>query len=128
MRVRLALPMVLVAVLVATASGAGATEPAVVRKGHCDGPSTWKLVTRRVDAATLNIRVELTGGAAGQTWSMVVTDDGSSVIRATKLSGPGGFVRWTRRTADRPGSDLVEMAGYNRQTGEICRGALVFSG
>ena len=84
-------------------------------------------MARRVDAVTLNIKVELTGGAAGQSWSMVVTDDGTSVIRNAKLSGLGGFVRWTRRTPDRPGPDLFEMAAYNRVTGAICQGALLFS-
>jgi hypothetical protein len=125
MRARLA--TLILAISVMAMPAAAADGAMVVRKGACNGPSTWKLVGRRLDATTLNVRVEIVGGAAGQTWSMVVTDNLTSIIRTTKVSGPGGFVRWVRKTQDRPGPDLFEMAGYNRDTGESCRGSLLFS-
>jgi hypothetical protein len=97
------------------------------KNGACSGPSSWKLVVRAIDDATLKIRIEITDGAAGQTWAMFVTDNGARVIRNTKVSNTDGFVRWVRLTTDLAGADQIDMAANNRDSGETCSASLTYS-
>lgn len=57
---------------------------------------------------------------------MYVTDNGDKIIRNTKVSGDGGFVRWVRKSADRAGTDQIEMGATNLDSGETCAGSLTF--
>jgi hypothetical protein len=124
---RIARVTVLCALLAAALWPTAAQAADIVRlRGACTGPSSWRLVTRQLDPDKLVVRVEISGGASGQEWSMFVTDNGEKVVRNVKTSGADGFVRWVRQTQDRGGLDLVEMSGLNRSTGEVCAASLSF--
>jgi hypothetical protein len=97
------------------------------KNGECSGPSSWRLVVRAIDDATLKIRVEISHSSAGQTWAMFVTDNGNRVIRNTKVANADGFVRWVRLTADLAGADQIDMAANNRDSGETCGASLTYS-
>jgi hypothetical protein len=98
-----------------------AAESRIKTTGACDfGPSTYTFVVSQFDATTLRVRVVITGGAPSQSWAMFMTDNGEKVIRNVKVSALDGSVRWARKTPDRLGLDLVEMAASNRDSGEIC--------
>jgi len=124
---RIARVTVLCALLAAALWPTAAQAADIIRlRGACSGPSTWRLVTRQLDPDTLVVRIEISGGASGQEWSMFVTDNAERVVRNVKTSGADGFVRWVRQTQDRGGLDLVEMSGLNRSTGEVCVASLSF--
>lgn len=109
------------------AAPAGASDDRERREGSCSGgPSEWKLVVRRETASTLRIRYEIEGGAAGQTWQLFISDNGTRIYAGNKVSGAGGYVRVGRESPDRSGTDLIKATGVNLVSGESCAGSLSY--
>lgn len=120
--------VVLAAVLLGgLAAPADASDDRERREGSCSGgPSEWKLVVRQESASTLRIRYEIEGGAAGQTWQLFISDNGTRIYAGNKVSGSDGYVRVGRETANRSGTDLIKATGVNLVSGESCAGSLSY--
>ncbi len=115
------------ALALSAAAPAGASEDRVRRRGSCSGgPSEWKLVVRSESATTLRVRYEIEEGAPGQTWQLFISDNGTRVYAGNKVSDSTGEVRVGRKTADRPGTDLIKATGVNLVTGESCSGSVSY--
>jgi hypothetical protein len=115
------------AVALVPAAPAVASDDSIRRRGDCTGgPSDWKLVVRQETATTLRVKFEIEGGATGQTWQLFLSDNGTRIFAANRVSREDGYVRVVRETADRAGADLIKATGLNLVTGESCGGSLSF--
>jgi hypothetical protein len=107
------------------ASAQSATSGAVIRTGHCSGPSTWKLTLKR-DAGRIESDVEVQTPRAGQTWRFAMFDNGVKFGSGTKTTLADGSWSATRFAANQLGTDHIVVRAANQTTGETCRAAAAF--
>jgi hypothetical protein len=118
--------MLAVAVAVAVAASDASADDEVRRRGSCSGgPGDWTLRVRRDDGA-LRVRFSIDDVAAGQSWQLFLSDNGTRIYSGTKTSSAGGEVRVRTRTANRVGSDRIAASGVNTRTGTTCEGSLTY--
>jgi len=93
--------------LLALAPSASAKSgPEVVARGACAG-AVWKLKGKH-DDGRLEVELEVDSNRNGQTWAVVLTDNGARVFSGTRVTkAPSGSFSVERRIADRPGVDTV---------------------
>jgi len=115
----------LVLVLMLAAAPARASDE-VRRRGSCSGgPGDWTLRVRRDDGA-LRVRFTIDDVAAGQSWQLFLSDNGTRIFSGTKSSDATGEVRVSKRTVNRAGSDSIAASGVNTVNGTTCEGSLTY--
>ena len=113
-----------IALAMSLAAPVVAAPAAVEREGSCSGgPGHWNLRVRR-ESGDLFIRFNIVDVAAGQTWQVFISDNGSRIFSGTRVSSSTGKVRVTTTTRDRAGSDRIAASGVNTKTGTTCEGSL----
>jgi hypothetical protein len=79
----------------------------VQAQGTCIGGGTWKLKAKP-DDGRVAVEFEVDTNRNGQTWAVKVTDNGGTVFSGTRRTlAPSGSFTVERRTADRPGRDVI---------------------
>lgn len=107
----------------ALASGGGG----VIETGKCSGSSDWKLKVKK-DNGRLEVEYEVDSNQNGQTWSVLITDNGNTVFAGDKVTkGRSGSFEARARTANLPGTDNFVATAENAASGETCTGELTFS-
>jgi hypothetical protein len=108
------------------ASPAGADDE-VRRRGDCTGgPGDWVLRARREDGGRLRVRFKIDDVAAGQSWQLFLSDNGTRIYSGTKTSSSSGEVRVSVLTTNRTGSDRIAASGVNTKNGTTCEGSLSY--
>ena len=120
-----AIALVLALMLAAAPVPAHASDE-VRRRGSCSGgPGDWTLRVRRDDGA-LRVRFTIDDVAAGQSWQLFLSDNGTRIFSGTKSSDAAGEVRVSKRTTNRAGSDRIAASGVNTVNGTTCEGSLTY--
>lgn len=122
----LGLPMVAAIVLAggspASASGGGGK----IETGNCSAASDWELKVKK-DNGKLEVEYEVDSNQAGQTWAVLITDNGNQVFAGDKVTKPrSGSFTARARTANLAGNDTFVATAENAASGETCTGTLVF--
>lgn len=64
----------------------------------------------------------------GQTWAVLITDNGQTVFDGEKVTrGRSGSFEARARTANQPGTDNFVATAQNAASGETCTGELTFT-
>jgi hypothetical protein len=96
----------------------------VVREGPCSGASDWKLKAGP-DDGQLEVEFEVDQNVVGDTWRVVLKDNGTVFFRGERTTQPpSGSFEVRRFTANQAGPDRIVGRATNTSTGETCRGAL----
>ena len=113
-------------VVLSAGSQAGADDE-VRRRGDCSGgPGDWVLRVRREDAGRLRVRFKIDDVAAGQSWQLFLSDDGTRIYSGTKTASSSGEVRVSTLTTNRTGTDRIAASGVNTKNGTTCEGSLSY--
>ena len=119
--------MVLAVPVAASAShGNGLTSGGggVKASGKCSAASTWKLKAK-ADNGRIELEFEVDSNVIGQTWNVVLTDNGTRVFKGTKITqGPSGSFTVHKRIANQAGTDKIGGKATNPATGESCAGSV----
>ena len=99
------------------------TRDEVRRHGSCSGGrGDWALRVRREGGGRLRVRFRIDHVAAGESWQLFLSDNGTRIFSGTRRSNAGGEVRMTKYPANRPGSDRISASGVNRAHRTTCEG------
>ncbi|HMJ75763.1 MAG TPA: hypothetical protein VK507_07310 [Iamia sp.] len=106
------------------ASAKGGDDGRVEKRGACTSGATWKLKGKH-DDRRLEVEVEIDSNRVGQTWNVVVTDNGATVFSgARKTLAPSGSFEVERHITDRAGADVIRASATNPATGQRCTGSI----
>ena len=106
----------------ATASSGGGSR--VEASGTCTGGGHWTLRAKADDGA-LEVEYEVDTNVVGQAWKTVVTDNGTTIYRATRTTrAPSGSFEAEVRTANRAGKDVIRATAT--RNGRTCSGSVTF--
>jgi hypothetical protein len=108
----------LLAAVPALASG-----DSITRQGQCSGPAYWRLRVSRQSAATIRVRFDIKHAAAGDSWQLFLSDDGTRIFAGTRVADSQGELHAVKVTADRPGIDRVKGSGVNVTASGSCNGS-----
>jgi hypothetical protein len=112
--------------LLAALPSAVARDDDVRRRGDCELGSEWRLRVRRETPSTLRVRYVLDTDRAGETWSVFLSMNGSSLFTGTRTTASEGYIRIQRYPRDGDGDDTIKGSANNRVTGESCSGSLLY--
>ena len=105
----------------AFASGGGG---GVIKTGHCSASSTWKLKAKP-DNGRIEVEFEVDTNVVGQSWNVVMKDNGTRFFKGTKVTqAPSGSFTVRRLITNMAGTDKITGNAKNPTTGESCAGAL----
>ncbi len=100
----------------ALASGGGG----VTAGGSCTGPSAAKLKAAH-DDGRIEVQFEVDSNRAGQTWHVVLRDNGERFFSGDRVTQPpSGSFEVTKRTRNRAGSDTIRARATRRNGSETC--------
>ena len=103
-----------------------ANDDDVIRRGSCSRAADWKLKASPEDSR-IEVEGEVDSNRRGQTWRWRILHDGEVSARGTKTTrGPSGSFEVRRLLVDFRGDDVIGWRARNPNTGEVCRGRLVF--
>jgi|SRR5215213_5359444 len=120
-----ALALVTVATLLPAAS-ASANDADVIKRGSCSGRADWKLKASPEDGR-IEVEGEVDSTRAGQTWDWKIKHNGSLSFSGTKITqAPSGSFEVRRTLVNLAGDDRIVFRAENRNSGQVCRGALTF--
>ena len=106
----------------ASASGGGGHTAA----GRCSASADWKLHVKK-DDGKLEMEYEVDSNQRGQTWTVLVTDNGNQVFAGDKVTkGRSGSFTVQTHTANLAGDDKFVATATNAASGETCTGTLTF--
>lgn len=92
--------------------------------GACTATSAAKLKVGPRDRR-LKVEFEVDSDVKGQTWNVVMKDNGSTFSRQVrKTKGLSGSFEARAKTANQAGADLIEASATNSATGESCTASL----
>ena len=95
--------------------------------GTCSNGATWKLKAKP-DNDRIEVEFEVDTNRNGQTWGVVLRDNGTLVYRGTHTTvAPSGSFSVERRIANRAGTDVI-TARATHASGAVCSGLLSFPG
>lgn len=103
-----------------------AGEDSVRREGSCSGPGEWRLRVSRESATTIRVRFRIENVHPGESWQLFLSDNGTRILAATKVTNADGEVRVGKITSDRSGTDRVKGSGVNVTSGGSCDGAVTY--
>jgi len=96
----------------------------VEASGTCTGGGTWTL-RAKADNGALEVEYEVDTNVVGQAWKTVVTDNGTTIYRATRTTrAPSGSFEAEVRTANRAGKDVIRATAT--RNGRTCSGSVTF--
>jgi hypothetical protein len=105
----------------ALASGGGG---GIEVAGQCTAASASKLKAKP-DNGQLEVQFEVDSNVVGQTWGVILRDNGTTFFKGTATTaGTSGSFEVRKLTADQAGSDKIQAAAKNPKTGEICFASL----
>jgi hypothetical protein len=105
-------------------SAKGGDDGRVEKRGACSSGATWKLKGKHDDRA-LEVELEVDSNRVGQTWNVVLTDNGVTVFSgARRTVAPSGSFEVERRITDRAGADVIRASATNPATGQRCAGSI----
>ncbi len=79
----------------------------------------------QADDGRIEVEFEVDQNVVGQTWQVVITDNGTRVVKTTATTtAPSGSFDVERRTANLAGTDRFVAKATNPATGETCRGVV----
>jgi hypothetical protein len=106
---------------VALAGPASASGGGVEARGTC-GTTTWKLKAAH-DDGRIQVELEIDSNRVGQTWSVRLTDNGTTVFSGTRTTlAPSGSFEVRKLIANRAGADVIR-ARATRGT-QVCAGSV----
>jgi hypothetical protein len=117
--------MVGLAMLLTLAGPADAKSARVEKRGRCSGGGVWKPKSKPEDGGRLEVEFEVDTNRAGQLWTVRVTDNNATVFSGkARTGGPSGSFSIERRTANRPGRDVIRArATYGSR---VCSGSVTW--
>jgi hypothetical protein len=119
--------MAMALTLALTLSSPAGADDEVRRRGSCSGgPGDWVLRVRRDDGGRLRVRFKIDDVAAGQSWQLFLSDNGTRIYSGTKTASSSGEVRASVLTANRAGTDRIAASGVNTKNGTTCEGSLSY--
>jgi hypothetical protein len=125
---RLASAVLIALVALMTLLPAVRADELTVRKIRpCDLTSEWRLIVRRETSSTLRVRYIIATDVAGQTWSVFLSINGTTLVSGPRTTNLDGYIRVTKFPTDLPLDDVIKGSAYNRVTGETCTGGLTYS-
>ena len=106
------------------ASAKGGNDGRVEKRGACTSGAVWKLKGKH-DDRRLEVELEVDSNRNGQTWNVVLTDNGATVFSGARTTvAPSGSFEVERKIADRAGADVIRATATNPATGQRCAGAI----
>jgi len=94
--------------------------------GHCSGASTWKLKLGN-ENGRISTELEIDQNRVGRLWTVVITDNGSTIFRGQRTTtAPSGSFSIRRVTTNRVGTDRFIAVARASRTGEVCRAGGTF--
>jgi hypothetical protein len=119
--------MAMALTLALTLSSPAGADDEVRRRGSCSGgPGDWVLRVRRDDGGRLRVRFKIDDVAAGQSWQLFLSDNGTRIYSGTKTASSSGEVRVSTLTTNRAGTDRIAASGVNTKNGTTCEGSLSY--
>jgi hypothetical protein len=118
----------LLTIALATAGSvpAVANDDDVIRRGGCSGSTNWKLKASPEDGR-IEVEGEVDSNRNGQTWRWRILHDGGVSAKGVKTTRPpSGSFEVRRLLIDFKGKDAIGFRARNPNTGEVCRGRLMF--
>ncbi|HEX4489938.1 MAG TPA: hypothetical protein VH914_01925 [Acidimicrobiia bacterium] len=98
--------------------------PGVTTKGHCSARSESK-VKAKTDDGRIETEFEVDQNVNGDTWKVVLRDNGMVVARGkATTAAPSGSFEFRRTIADRSGQDVIRAKAMNLKTGETCKASV----
>ena len=95
--------------------------PGVTTKGHCSAGSESKLKVKADDGA-IETEFEVDSNVVGQTWKVVLHDNGALVAQGkATTAAPSGSFEFRRNLANQSGTDVIKAKATNVTTGETCK-------
>jgi hypothetical protein len=92
--------------------------------GKCSASSTWKLKAKH-DDRRIQWEFEVDQNKVGDTWNVLVTDNGTTVFEGQKVTkGASGSFTVEKRSPNQKGADMFEASATNQSTGETCMGSV----
>jgi hypothetical protein len=105
-------------------SGSSQGGGGITKSGRCSASGTWKLKAKP-DNGRIEVEFEVDSNVNGQSWNVVLTDNGQQVFKGTKTTqAPSGSFTVSKRIANQAGTDKIKGNATNPATGENCAGAL----
>lgn len=119
---------VLIAIVIAAvalpAIAPGKTNPGITRAGSCSGGGTWKLKAKH-DDGKIEVEFEIDQNLAGRRWNVVITRNGATAFRGSRLTRPpSGSFTVARRLANAAGRDRIVATARSVADRRVCRGAV----
>lgn len=112
--------------LAPTALASGGDDDRVIKRGACSAASSWKLKVKS-DDGRLETEFEVDQNRVGKRWRVTLRRDGNVVFRGIRTTkAPSGSFSVERRIANPPGRDRIVAFARALQSGETCRGVIVF--
>lgn len=96
-------------------------------RGTCSGDSSLK-VQVQTKKDQLVIKAKVTGGMAGDTWTYVITDNGTEVVVGDETSGKNGKFIIRESIPNLEGTDTINFTTTDSVTGEVCTADISYDG
>jgi hypothetical protein len=110
-----------VAALGATGGTVAAKSSAIIVRAQCTAASVSKLKLSH-DDGRIETEFEVDQNRNDRAWRVTLTDNGTTVYRATRYTrAPSGSFEVRRLLANRVGTDRIVAKAINVRSGEICR-------
>ena len=105
---------------------AAANDADVIRRGGCDGASTWKLKASPEDGR-IEVEGEVDSNRVGQTWRWRMVHNGELTARGrATTTAPSGSFEVRRVVVDMSSVDRLRFRARHPGTGEVCVGRVRF--
>jgi hypothetical protein len=98
----------------------------ITKSGTCSMGSTWTL-TAKADNNQIEVEFEVDQNVVGQTWKVVMKDNGTVFFKGKKITGdPSGSFTVRKLITDQAGTDNLTAKARNVSTDELCKASLGF--
>lgn len=92
--------------------------------GRCSGTSVSTLKAKP-DNGALEVEFEVDSNVVGQTWAVMLRDNGATIFKGTATTtAPSGSFTVRKLTPNQAGTDKIQAVAKNPKTGETCFASL----
>jgi len=109
--------------LLTMAPAAFAKGGGVKASGKCSASGVWKLKASTEDRGRLEVEFQVDNIKPGQTWDVMLSDNGTAFFSGTKTPARDAF-HVKKRPANQAGTDMINASATNQVTGETCMGSV----
>jgi hypothetical protein len=96
------------------------------KSGTCSMGSIWTL-NAKADNGQIEVEFEVDQNVVGQTWKVVMKDNGTVFFKGKKVTkAPSGSFTVRKLITDQPGTDNLTAKARNLSTDELCKASLGF--